>query len=171
MGLLVLRQSSMCKHAIACTPAGSFGICRSWLGLFQPVAPFPNDCGLPQVSGGSAPRTTFRGLYSVHMTLRPAYSPRASTACFLEGFDGFVSHTAAPIATGWRDLCRVGIAPTEELHLFTTHRHPCSPRTSWFEPAQRGRSGSWAFNFSRQVITHTRQSSRFGRALIVSRLQ
>ena len=55
------------------------------------------------------------------MTLRPAYSPHRRAACFLEGFDGFVTSTAAPIATGWSDLCRVGIAPTEELHLFTTN--------------------------------------------------
>ena len=75
---------------------------------------------------GRLPRTTFRGLNSVHMTLRPAYSPHRQAACCLEGFDGFVTSTAAPIATGWSDLCRVGIAPTEEPRLSTTHRHPPS---------------------------------------------
>ena len=70
------------------------------------------------------------------MTLRPAYSPHRQAACCLEGFDGFVTSTAAPIATGWSDLCRVGIAPTEEPRLSTTHRHPsfASSRTCVLSP-------------------------------------
>ena len=40
-----------------------------------------------------------------------------------------------------------------------------------FKAAQRGRSCSAALNFSRQVITHTRRSSRFDRRLIASKLQ
>ena len=67
----------------------------------------------PKCLVGRLPRTTFRGLNGVHMTLRPVYSPHRQAACCLEGFDGFVTSTAAPIATGWSDLCRVGIAPTE----------------------------------------------------------
>ena len=40
----------------------------------------------------------------------------------LEGSDGFVTSTAAPIATGWSDpVCRVGIAPTEDPRLVTAH--------------------------------------------------
>jgi len=33
----------------------------------------------------------------------------------IEGFDGIVTSTAAPTASGWSDLsCRVGFAPTEK---------------------------------------------------------
>ncbi len=107
--------------------------CRSWLGLFQPVALSPTTAAFPKCLMGRLPRTTFRGLNSVHMTLRPAYSPHRQAACCLEGFDGFVTSTAAPIATGWSDLCRVGIAPTEKLHLFTTHRHPSVNPRRWMD--------------------------------------
>ena len=73
---------------------------------------------------GRLPRTTFRGLNSVHMTLRPAYSPHRLAACLSRRLRRFCCLPAASIATGWSDLCRVGFAPTEEPRLFTTHRHP-----------------------------------------------
>src|SRR5215831_6894393 len=44
-----------------------------------------------------------------------AKSPEA-TLC-IEGFGSFVTSTAAPIATGRSESCRVGLAPTEELRL------------------------------------------------------
>ena len=45
----------------------------------------------------------------------------------LEGFDGFVTSTAASMATGWSDpVCRVGVAPTEDPRL--------SRRTTKFDP-------------------------------------
>lgn len=49
-----------------------------------------------------------------------AESPEA-TLC-IEGFGSFVTSTAAPIATGWSDPCRVGISPTENARLFTAHK-------------------------------------------------
>ena len=49
-----------------------------------------------------------------------AGSPEATLS--IEGFDGFVASTAAPIATGWSDTCRVGIAPTENSRLLTAHK-------------------------------------------------
>jgi hypothetical protein len=33
------------------------------------------------------------------------------------GFSGFIASTTAPIATGWSDSCRVGIAPTGNRRL------------------------------------------------------
>jgi hypothetical protein len=117
---LVLRVRA-CRHLY---PGGIVGICRSWLGLFQPVARSPTTAAFPKCLVGRLPRTSFRGLYGVHITLRPARSPHRLAACCLEGFDGFVTSTAAPIATGWSDLCRVGITPTEEPRLCTAHGHP-----------------------------------------------
>jgi hypothetical protein len=40
---------------------------------------------------------------------------------YTEGFDCFVTSTAAPIATGWSDSCRAGLSPAEEPRLFTAH--------------------------------------------------
>ena len=40
---------------------------------------------------------------------------------YTEGFDCFVTSTAAPIATGWSDSCQAGISPAEEPRLFTAH--------------------------------------------------
>lgn len=40
---------------------------------------------------------------------------------YIRGFDCFVTSTAAPIATGWSDSCRVGISPTERTRLSTAH--------------------------------------------------
>src|SRR5437870_12078257 len=34
----------------------------------------------------------------------------------------FLTSTAAPIATGWSESCRVGIAPTEDRRLCTAHK-------------------------------------------------
>jgi hypothetical protein len=36
---------------------------------------------------------------------------------YTEGFDCFVTSTAAPIATGWSDSCRAGLSPAEEPRL------------------------------------------------------
>src|SRR5262249_40474154 len=49
----------------------------------------------------------------------PARSPEATPPS--EGFGSFVTSTAAPIATGRSESCRVGVAPTEELPLCTAH--------------------------------------------------
>ena len=55
-----------------------------------------------------------------HVTAcRLAESPEATPS--IEGFGSFVTSTAAPIATGRSESCRVGLAPTEELHLCTAH--------------------------------------------------
>jgi hypothetical protein len=55
----------------------------------------------------------------------------AVTACWLAeppvaalytgGFDEFVTWLAAPIATGWSESCRVGLAPTEDRRLVAAH--------------------------------------------------
>jgi hypothetical protein len=109
-------------------------------------------------SAGSALTLDFSRSAQRSLTLRPAYSPRRQATCFLEGFEGFVTSTAAPIAIGWSDLCRVGIAPTGELHLFTTHRHPCS--TGQF-PGRR----SQAISRCPRVCSHDARVTNPGQAL------
>jgi len=39
-----------------------------------------------------------------------------------EGFGEFVTSLTAPIATGWSEPCRTGIAPAENSRLFTAHK-------------------------------------------------
>ena len=63
-----------------------------------------------------------------------AESPKATLS--IEGFDGFVTSTAAPIATGWSDSCRVGVAPTENARLFTAHHGAILPPAGFTGPAR-----------------------------------
>jgi hypothetical protein len=49
--------------------------------------------------------------------LRPAYSQGRKPALYIEGFGDIVTSIAAPIATGWSEPCRGGIAPPEDRHL------------------------------------------------------
>jgi hypothetical protein len=59
---------------------------------------------------------------SAFTQLRPACSRDRHAVLSIEGFGDFVASTAAPIATGWSESCRVGIAPTEDRRLFTAHQ-------------------------------------------------
>jgi len=53
-----------------------------------------------------------------------AESPKATLS--IGGFGSIVTSTAAPIATGWSESYRVGIAPTEDRHLCTAHKGDAS---------------------------------------------
>ena len=75
--------------------------------MARPIPPgrrLSNDGGLPQVSGGSAPAYDFSrpARRSLHVTACLLATPIKRRA-FHEGFDGFVTSTAAPLATGWSD--------------------------------------------------------------------
>ena len=48
-----------------------------------------------------------------------AGSPKVTSST--RGFSRFIASTAAPVATGWSDSCRMGFAPTEDRRLFTAH--------------------------------------------------
>ena len=109
----MLRPISLCQHAVAITPVGpqagsSFPVC---------LRRRPSPC---QRRVGS------------HLKCFEACSAFTRvTACWLAGspkaalsircFDSIVASTADPIATGWNDSCRVGVAPTEDRHLCTAH--------------------------------------------------
>jgi hypothetical protein len=49
------------------------------------------------------------------------------TLCIV-GFDDLVTSFVAAIATGWSDLCRVGLPPTRRPRLFTAHRESSAMR-------------------------------------------
>ena len=58
------------------------------------------------------------------LILRPGYSPTSFRGLYIKDFNGFVTATAAPIATGWSDSCRVGLTPTEDRRLVTAYGTP-----------------------------------------------
>src|SRR6185312_14500947 len=81
-----------------------------------PVSLVVSDGGLPRLITGSAPPLVVsRGLLNVHSRYGLSTRCTAMRCICLEGFDGFVTSTAASMATGWSDpVCRVGVAPTED---------------------------------------------------------
>ena len=103
LGFPVLRQFSVYRHAVVITPVAR------WVGslVARPiptVRPVANDGGLPQLSAwvGSHIRR-FEACSSVHSRYGLPARRTAKRTCCLEGSDGFVTSTAAPIATGWSD--------------------------------------------------------------------
>ena len=108
----MLRRFSLCIHAIATTPAESLGALRSLPQRRRPSPKLRRVGFRIALFEACLAFTTRYGLYTCQVTIMTFYT---------RGFDCFVSSTATPIATGWSDSCRVGIAPTEEPRLFTAH--------------------------------------------------
>jgi hypothetical protein len=108
-------------------PAGS----RSLVGRPIPtVSLFPAAAAFPKQGLGRRPHWTFRGLLNVHWLLRPVSSlHRLKRHTCLEGSDGFVSSTAAPIATGWSDP-----VAGQDFHLLTIVSHTTLLVTSIIGP-------------------------------------
>ncbi len=50
---------------------------------------------------------------------------------YTRGFSHFVTSMTAPVASGWSDSCRVGLAPTEERRLSTAHTQIGHSRVSF----------------------------------------
>jgi hypothetical protein len=84
-------------------PGGTAGSDRSWDGLFHPFPSIPATTAFPKTEMGRLPRRKFRGLLGSSLALRPARSRDRRAVLCIEGFDGFVASTAAPIATGWSE--------------------------------------------------------------------
>ena len=94
-----------------------------------PASPLiPSDGGLPHLCARSAPTL---------VVSRPAQRSLRITACrlaasprrhiFLEGFDGFVTSTIAPIAPGWSDpVARRDLHPLK-TNTFTRRTHRATP--------------------------------------------
>jgi hypothetical protein len=119
----VLRPISLCRHAVALTPVGpQAGSARS---------PCACDGGLPRVSAGSAPTSNVSRPARRSRTLRPACSRGRLAALSIRSFGSIVTSTTVPIATGWSDSCRVGIAPTEDRRLCTAHTDTDYAEPGW----------------------------------------
>ena len=84
-------------------PGGPLGLDRSWDGLFQPFPctqrrrPSPYTCKVGDHIGLFGPAQRSLAITACRL----AESPKRPVC--LEGSDGFVTSTAAPIATGWSD--------------------------------------------------------------------
>ncbi len=129
-GFPVLRSISVYRHAVVNTPVAR------WVLIARGTAysnrfPVPSGGGLPHIPARSATTLDFS---------RPAQRSLAITACrlaespkrpvCLEGSDGFVTSTAAPIATGWSD-------PVAGWEL-----HPLKTNTSRFTADRYGVPGT-----------------------------
>ncbi len=112
-GLPVLRRVSLYRHAAAITPVGSLGHIAQ---LIQRQRPSPS---LWRV-GSHIVRFEACSAFTHVAACLLAEPPKA--ALYIEGSGSFVTSTAAPIATGWSEICRVGLAPTENSRLFTAHK-------------------------------------------------
>jgi hypothetical protein len=122
----VLHRVSVCRHAVSYTPVDSLGrIARgpaysSRSPCRQRRRPSPGHrwVGVHDI--------TFRGLNGSSLALRPACSRDRQAVLYVEGFDGFVTSTAAPTATGWSDP--VAGRELHPLKTYTFARRTAPPR-------------------------------------------
>ena len=140
---------------------------RSWLGLFHPVASSPSDIGLPHMSDGSAPTSSFFEACSAftHVTAcllatspSDVFSRRLRRFCHL--------HRRSDSYRLERPSCRMGIAPIEEpnlsrradMHRIVTDvgRAPASPKTEG-RKRKLGRKSRGAFSVSLYSVTTRRK--------------
>src|SRR5271157_5271656 len=99
-----------------------------------PFASSPATAAFPIVLQGRRPHWTFRGLLDVHSGYGLSARRVAMRPVCLEGSDGFVTSTAAPIATGWSDP-----VAGWELHPLKINTLPRRTRLpSPFPPRGRG---------------------------------
>ena len=88
----------------------------------------------PTLQGdGRLPHLSFRGLLSIHSRFGLPRRQIAKATLYTEDSGGFVTSTTPPVATGWNDPCRTGLAPA---------RHPTPfqgvPRMSKSPTARNG---------------------------------
>jgi hypothetical protein len=86
-----------------------------------PVALFPSSGSFPSVTARSASTSAFSRPARRLLTLQPAHSRSHLMTLSTGGFRQVVAFPPAPIATGWSDPCRKGLAPSQELCLSTAH--------------------------------------------------
>jgi hypothetical protein len=90
----MLREVSLCMHAATLTPVDPLERNRS---------EYPAAAAFPVRLAGRLPHCGFRGLLGVHSRYGLHARGIAYATLCIKGFDGFVTSTAAPIATGWSD--------------------------------------------------------------------
>ena len=102
MGFPVLQQLPVCRHAVTITPVGPLVlIVRE--RAFPPVHSSPATAAFPDNRRVGSHIKLFEAcsVFTLVTACRLAASPERHIC--LEGSDGFVTSTAAPIASGWSD--------------------------------------------------------------------
>ena len=109
-------------------PGGLAGSDRSWAGVFQPVPWSPATTAFPRTQMGRRPRHNLSG---------PHRKFTCVTACLLAGPPSGplrrrlrrlrYLHRRSDCYRLERTSCRAGVAPTEDLYLFTAHYVPVLP--------------------------------------------
>jgi len=113
MGSPVLLRISLCT----CPVPSSLPRWNRWV----PVALFPSNASFPCISARSASTSHVSRPARRLLALQPAHSRSRLTTLSIEGFRQVVAFPPAPIATGWSDPCREGLAPSQEPCLSTAH--------------------------------------------------
>jgi hypothetical protein len=113
MGSPVLLRISLCT----CPVPSSLPRWNRWV----PVALFPSNASFPCRSARSASTSHVSRPARRLLALQPAHSRSRLTTLSIEGFRRVVAFPPAPIATGWSDPCREGLAPSQEPCLSTAH--------------------------------------------------
>lgn len=82
----------------------------------------PETTAFPEIRAGRLPHYPFRGLLDVYSRYGLHTRRATKVAIYTEELFSRTPCTAAPIATGWSDSCRMGFAPTGRPCLCTAHR-------------------------------------------------
>ena len=96
-------------HAIGSTPVRPQGFCCSVLSRQGQEAHALTTTAFPVIQAGRLSYPPFRRLLRVHSCSGLLTRGAAKAALSIEGFDSFVSSTAAPIATDWSNKLSGGI--------------------------------------------------------------
>ncbi len=72
----------------------------------------------PQLGDGRLPHYSYRGLLSIHSRFGLQLRQVAISDPYTRDSGGFVTSTTPPVATGWNDPCRTGLAPAKHQTPF-----------------------------------------------------
>src|SRR3954454_11717442 len=93
----------MYRHAVVITPVARWVLIARGTVYSNRFHSSPAAAAFPFPVQGRRPHWSFRGLLDVHACYGLSARRAAKRPVCLEGSDGFVTSTAAPIATGWSD--------------------------------------------------------------------
>ncbi len=129
LGFPVSRWISMDRHAVVITPVAHWVLIARGTAYSTRFPFIPSGGGLPLPSARSAPHWSFRGLLDVHACYGLSARRAAMRPVYLEGSDGFVTSTAAPIATGRSDpVAGWGLHPLK-INTFPRRTPGLTPRS------------------------------------------
>ena len=125
MGFPVLRWFSVYRHAVAITPVARWVLIARGTAYSNRFPSSPAAAAFPIPVQGRRPHWSFRGLLNVHSRYGlPARRSRQAARLSRRLRRFRYLHRRSDSYRLERPSCRVGIAPTEDQHLFTAHTRP-----------------------------------------------